>query len=67
VSPVWPFHPCLPFLLACQINMDEKGVKPGSEEDRWDEHHNDPQADVVLVSEDDVSFRVNSWYIKQKR
>jgi hypothetical protein len=47
--------------------MDEKGVKPGSEEDRWDEHHNDPQADVVLVSEDDVSFRVNSWYIKQKR
>ena len=47
--------------------MNEKEAMDREKDDGWDEHHNDPQADVVLVSEDDVTFRVNSWYIKQKR
>ena len=33
----------------------------------WDAQHNDPKADVILVSEDNVYFRVHSWYFKQKR
>lgn len=32
----------------------------------YDEKHNDPSADVILVSNDNVSFRVSSWYLKQK-
>ena len=32
----------------------------------YDEKHSDPSADVILVSNDNVSFRVHSWYFKQK-
>jgi hypothetical protein len=32
----------------------------------YDDKHNDPSADIVLVSSDNVSFRVSSWYMKQK-
>lgn len=32
----------------------------------YDENHNDPSADVILVANDNVSFRVSSWYLKQK-
>lgn len=33
----------------------------------WDEFYRSPRADVVLVSEDMVDFRVDSWYMKKKR
>jgi hypothetical protein len=29
--------------------------------------HNDPDARVMLVSSDNVSFRVHAWYMAQKR
>ncbi|KAK4688893.1 hypothetical protein P7C73_g1232, partial [Tremellales sp. Uapishka_1] len=32
----------------------------------WDERHNDPQADVILVSADDVYFRIHSWPMKRE-
>jgi hypothetical protein len=32
----------------------------------YDVKHNDPSADIVLVSKDDVKFKVHSWYFKQK-
>jgi hypothetical protein len=33
----------------------------------WDEYHCNPRAEVVLVSNDMVGFRVEAWYIKKKR
>jgi len=42
-------------------------VNQQQNEPSWDDRHNDPLADVVLVSRDKVSFRVSSWYFKQKR
>jgi hypothetical protein len=34
---------------------------------KWDETHNNPQADVILVSNDSVHFRLHSWELKKKR
>jgi hypothetical protein len=34
---------------------------------QWDDHHNNPKAEVILVSTDEVGFRVDSWYFSQKR
>jgi hypothetical protein len=34
---------------------------------KFDAKHNDPEAKVILVSSDDISFRVHAWYVKQKR
>jgi len=33
----------------------------------WDDFHNSPQAEIVLVSKDMIGFRVYAWYLKQKR
>lgn len=33
----------------------------------WDHAHNNPKAEVLLVSSDGVGFRVDSWYFAQKR
>ena len=33
----------------------------------FDEHHDDPNADVVRVSSDNVGFRTHSWVFKKKR
>lgn len=33
----------------------------------WSTHHQSPEAEVVLVSSDNVSFKVDVWYLKQKR
>jgi hypothetical protein len=33
----------------------------------FDPQHNDPDAKVILISSDDVSFRVHAWYGKRKR
>ena len=34
---------------------------------KWSKHHQSPKAEVILVSSDNVSFRVDAWYLKQKR
>lgn len=33
----------------------------------WDDFHNSPQAEIVLVSKDMMGFRVYAWYMKKKR
>jgi hypothetical protein len=33
----------------------------------WDEHRNNPTAEVVLVSRDRIGFRVEAWYISKQR
>jgi len=33
----------------------------------WDHAHNNPKAEVLLISSDGVGFRVDSWYFAQKR
>jgi hypothetical protein len=33
----------------------------------WDEHYDNPQAKVILVSSDKVGFRVDAWQFKKER
>jgi hypothetical protein len=33
----------------------------------WDEHYDNPDAKIILVSKDKVGFRIEAWYIKKKR
>jgi hypothetical protein len=33
----------------------------------WDKHHCNPRAEIILVSEDMIGFRVDVWYMTQKR
>lgn len=57
--------------------VQQKTTEPGPEMEstaktvgdvvRWDECHSNPRAEVVLVSEDMVGFRVDAWYLKMKR
>jgi hypothetical protein len=34
---------------------------------KWSKHHQSPKAEVILVSSDNVSFKVIVWYLQQKR
>jgi hypothetical protein len=33
----------------------------------WDEFHCSPRAEVVLISQDMIGFRVDAWYLKKRR
>jgi hypothetical protein len=33
----------------------------------WDTAHNNPKAEIVLVSDEGVGFRVDAWYFSQER
>jgi hypothetical protein len=33
----------------------------------WDEDYDDPSADMIFVSSDEVHFRAHSWHLKKKR
>jgi len=33
----------------------------------WDEHYDNPQAGIILVSNDKVGFRVDAWQFKKER
>lgn len=33
----------------------------------WDEHYDNPKADIILVSNDKVGFRVDAWHFKKER
>jgi hypothetical protein len=46
---------------------DEAGAGVKAGEVTWDDFHNSPQAEIVLVSKDRVGFRVYAWYMKKKR
>ena len=58
---------CTPLYTSNMEDEIPKDVAAESGLDKvYDENHNDPSADVILVSNDNVSFRVSSWYLKQK-
>jgi hypothetical protein len=40
---------------------DEQNIPVALE---WDLHHRNPKSEVILVSSDNVSFRVDAWYLK---
>jgi hypothetical protein len=33
----------------------------------WDDSHDNPKAEVVLISNDSIGFRVDAWYFAEKR
>jgi hypothetical protein len=33
----------------------------------WDEHYDDPKAEIILVSNDKIGFRVDAWHEKKER
>jgi hypothetical protein len=33
----------------------------------WDEHYDNPKAEIILVSSDKVGFRVDAWQFKKER
>ena len=60
--------------------MDSKDSKDSTDDDTkgsdqtgsltdftFDEQHDDPKADVILVSTDNVGFRIHSWTFKKRR
>jgi hypothetical protein len=55
--------------LDSDFKMSEPGHKKpeGQEETVWDSTYDDPSADTVFVSSDNVRFRVHSWQLKKKR
>jgi hypothetical protein len=44
---------------------DEKPI--GQEATVWDSTYDDPSADTVFASSDNVHIRVHSWQLKKKR
>jgi hypothetical protein len=57
------------------IRRIEAELSPNTSEDPageagglvWDEFHRDPRAEVVLVSKDNIGFRVPAWSLAQSR
>jgi len=47
--------------MAVNLKHAQKDTK------KFDAKHNDPEAKIILVSSDNVTFRVHAWYVKQKR
>jgi hypothetical protein len=45
---------------------DDKTLE-GQEETVWDSTYDDPSADTVFASSDNVRFRVHSWQLAKKR
>lgn len=43
------------------------GAVPNEDISKFDSQHDDPDAKVILISSDNVSFRVHAWYVKRKR
>ena len=33
----------------------------------WDEHYDNPKAEIILVSNDKIGFRVDAWQFKKER
>lgn len=60
-------------ILIHTLNSDFTMSKPddktleGQEETVWDSTYDDPSADTVFASSDNVRFRVHSWQLAKKR
>jgi hypothetical protein len=50
-----------------QHEMEKESDNSGTPEIRWDKHYDNPDAKVILISKDNVGFRVDSWYFQKKR
>jgi hypothetical protein len=48
-------------MMASNLEQAQKDTR------KFDAKHNDPEAKIILVSSDNVSFRVHAWYMAQKR
>lgn len=33
----------------------------------WDDHYDNPEAEIILVSNDKVGFRVDAWHFQKER
>jgi hypothetical protein len=33
----------------------------------WDDHYDDPKAEVILIANDRIGFRVDAWQLKKQR
>jgi hypothetical protein len=42
-------------------------AQAGDGEIMWDEQYDDPDAKIILISSDNVGFRVSAWIFKKKR
>jgi hypothetical protein len=41
--------------------------KTEAETIKWDETHNDPNAEIILASSDGIRFRLHAWNLRRKR
>jgi hypothetical protein len=46
------------------MSITDPEARPGF---KWDIHHNNLDARVIVVSSDNVGFRVDGWYFSQRR
>jgi hypothetical protein len=51
--------------------MTDKNQDAGNDVDmaniKWDDQYDDPDAKIILISNDNVGFRVDAWPFKKKR
>jgi hypothetical protein len=33
----------------------------------WDDHYDNPKAEIILVSKDRIGFRVDAWHFQKER
>jgi hypothetical protein len=33
----------------------------------WDSHYDNPKAEIILISDDMIGFRVKAWQLKKQR
>ena len=33
----------------------------------WDEHYDNPKAEIILASNDKIGFRVDAWHFQKER
>jgi hypothetical protein len=61
----------MPITRSQSITASERAESEPSEPTptpiKWSKHHQSPKAEVILVSSDNVSFKVDVWYLKQRR
>jgi hypothetical protein len=62
INPSPPISWLSPFIVNMSITDPE--ARPGF---KWDIHHNNLDARVIVVSSDNVGFRVDGWYFSQRR
>lgn len=51
--------------------MSDKNQEQGGNTDmtnvKWDDQYDNPDSEIILISNDKVGFRVDTWFFKKKR